>query len=78
MASVLLPPTTGHETAYHTGKQAASAHQPSPAHDVADDVGMAHEDLVAVLLLLGVGPVDVVPEGSLDPGSILVILLGAE
>lgn len=39
---------------------------------------MTHEDLIAVLLLLGVGPVDVVPEGSLDPGSILIILLGAE
>lgn len=39
---------------------------------------MAHEHLVAVLLLLGVRPVDVVPEGGLDPGSVLVILLGAE
>ena len=50
----------------------------SPAHDVADDIGMADEDLVTVLLLLGVCPVDVVPEGSLDPGPIFVILLGAE
>lgn len=50
----------------------------SPAHDVADDVGVTHEHLVAVLLLLGVRPVDVVPEGGLDPGSVLVILLGAE
>lgn len=53
------------------------APSPSPAHDVADDVGVADEDLVTVLLLLGVCPVDVVPEGGLDPGSIFVILLGA-
>lgn len=39
---------------------------------------MADEDLIAVLLLLGVRPVDVVPEGSLDPRSIFIILLGAE
>lgn len=51
---------------------------PSPAHNVADDIGMADEDLITVLLLLGICPVDVVPEGGLDPGSIFVILLGAE
>ena len=51
---------------------------PSPAHDVANDIGVADEDLIAVLLLLGVRPVDVVPEGSLDPRSIFIILLGAE
>lgn len=39
---------------------------------------MADEDLIAVLLLLGVRPVDVVPEGGLDPRSIFIILLGAE
>lgn len=39
---------------------------------------MADEDLVTVLLLLGVRPVDVTAEGRLDPGPVLVILLGAE
>lgn len=47
-----------------------------PTHDVADDVGVADEDLVTVLLLLGVCPVDIVPEGGLNPGSIFVILAG--
>lgn len=51
---------------------------PSPAHDVTDDIGVADEDLITVLLLLGISPVDVVPEGSLDPRAIFVILLGAE
>lgn len=36
---------------------------------------MTHDDLVAVLLLLGVGPVDVVAEGSLNASPVLVILL---
>lgn len=48
------------------------------ADDVADDVGVAHEDLVAVLLLLGVRSVDEVSKGSLDAGSIFVILLRAQ
>lgn len=39
---------------------------------------MAYEDLIAVFLLLGISSVDVVPEGSLNPGSIFIILLGAE
>lgn len=39
---------------------------------------MADEDLVTVLLLLGVCPVDVVPEGGLNPGSIFVILLAGK
>lgn len=61
------------------GSRAKGTQQdPSPAHDVADDVGMADEDLIAVLLLLGVCPVDVVPEGGLNPRSIFIILLGAE
>lgn len=51
---------------------------PSPAHDVADDIGMADEDLVTVFLLLDICPMDVVPEGGLNPGSIFIILLGAE
>lgn len=36
---------------------------------------MTHDDLVAVLLLLGVGAVDVVAEGGLDAGPVFVILL---
>lgn len=61
------------------GSRAKGTQQdPSPAHDVADDIGMADEDLIAVLLLLGVCPVDVVPESGLDPCSIFIILLGAE
>lgn len=56
------------------GSRAKGTQQdPSPAHDVADDVGMSDEDLIAVLLLLGVCPVDVVPEGGLDPRSIFII-----
>ena len=41
---------------------------------------MTHDDLVAVVLLLGVGAVDVVAEGSLDASPVFVILLeyGAE
>ena len=46
-----------------------------PADEVSDDVGVAHDDLVAVLLLLGVGAVDVAPEGCLDTSSIFVVLL---
>lgn len=49
-----------------------------PAHDIADDVGVTDEDLIAVLFLPGVCSVDVVPERSLDPGSVLIILLRAE
>lgn len=41
--------------------------------NIADDIGVAYEDLIAVLLLLGISSVDVVPEGSLNPGSIFVI-----
>lgn len=36
---------------------------------------MTHDDLVAVLLLLGVGAVDVAAEGSLDASPVFVILL---
>lgn len=53
------------------------AGQRVPAHDVADDVGVAHKDLVAVLLLLGISSVNEVPKSSLDPSSIFVILLKA-
>lgn len=49
--------------------------QHKPADKIADDIGMTHDDLVAVLLLLGVGPVDVVAEGSLNASPVLVILL---
>lgn len=36
---------------------------------------MTHDDLVAVLLLLGVSPVDVAAEGCLNASSIFVVLL---
>lgn len=36
---------------------------------------MTHDDLVAVLLLLGVGAVDVAAEGGLDASPVFVILL---
>lgn len=36
---------------------------------------MTHDDLVAVLLLRGAGPVDVVAEGSLNASPVLVVLL---
>lgn len=36
---------------------------------------MTHDDLIAVLLLLGVSPVDVAAEGRLNASSILVVLL---
>lgn len=49
-----------------------------PTNNIADDIGVTYEDLVAVLLLLGISSVDVVPEGSLNPGSIFIILLGAK
>ena len=49
-----------------------------PTNNIADDIGMAYEDLIAVLLLPGISSVDVVPEGSFNPGSIFIILLGAE
>ena len=47
----------------------------APAHKVADDVGVAHDDLVAVLLLFGIGPVDVAAEGGFDASPVLVVLL---
>lgn len=46
-----------------------------PADKVADDVGVTHDDLHAVLLLLGVGAVDVAAEGCLDASAIFVVLL---
>lgn len=56
---------------------AGQAAQPLPADDVADDVGVAHEDLVAVLLLLGISSMDEVSKSSLNASSIFVILLEA-
>lgn len=49
--------------------------QHKPAHKIADDIGMTHDDLEAVLLLLGVGAVDVAAEGCLNAGPIFVVLL---
>lgn len=46
-----------------------------PADKIADDIGMTHDDLIAVLLLLGVSPVDVAAEGCLNASSIFVVLL---
>lgn len=46
-----------------------------PADKITDDIGMTHDDLVAVLLLLGVSPMDVAAEGCLNASSILVVLL---
>lgn len=37
---------------------------------------MTHDDLVAVLLLLWVCPVDVAAEGCLDTRAVFVVLLG--
>lgn len=59
-------------------RSSPGAGQAVPADDVADDVGVAHEDLVAVLLLLGVSSVDEVAKRGLDASSILVILLRAQ
>lgn len=36
---------------------------------------MTHDDLVAVLLLLGVSAVDVAAEGCLDASSVFMVLL---
>ena len=36
---------------------------------------MTHDDLIAVLLLLGVSPVDVAAEGCLNASSIFMVLL---
>lgn len=36
---------------------------------------MTHDDLIAVLLLFGVSPVDVAAEGCLNASSIFVVLL---
>lgn len=47
------------------------------AHDVADDVGVAHKDLVAVLLLFGISSMNEVSKSSLNSSSIFVILLKA-
>lgn len=46
-----------------------------PAHDVAYHIGMANNDLITILFLLWVCSVYVIPECSLNTGSILIILL---
>ena len=43
-----------------------------PADEVSDDVGVAHDDLNRVVLLVHLGAVDVLPEGGLNPGPVLV------
>lgn len=46
-----------------------------PADEITDDIGMTHDDLVAVLLLLGVGPVNVAAEGCFNARPVFVVLL---
>lgn len=46
-----------------------------PADKITDDIGMTHDDLIAVLFLLGVSPVDVAAEGCLNASSVFVVLL---
>lgn len=47
----------------------------TPAHKIADDIGMTDDDLIAVLLLLDISAVDVAAESGFDPGAVLVVLL---
>lgn len=58
----------------HSGRGVACL-QHKPADKITDDIGMTHDDLVAVLLLLGVSAVDVAAEGCLNASSIFVVLL---
>ena len=46
-----------------------------PAHKVADDVGVADQDLIAVLLLRGRGAVEVAAERRLNPRAFLEEIL---
>lgn len=46
-----------------------------PADKITDDIGMTHDDLEAVLLLLGVSTVDVAAEGCLNASAVFVVLL---
>lgn len=49
-----------------------------PAHNIADHVGMADKDLVAVFFLLRVSSMNEVSKSSLNSSSIFVILLMAQ
>ena len=42
------------------------------ADKVSDDVGVAHDDLDRVVLLIDLRAVDVLPEGGLDPSAVLM------
>ena len=45
-----------------------------PAHEVANDISVTDDNLVAVLSLFGVGAVDVAAESCLDASPVLVVL----
>lgn len=47
----------------------------SPAHKVADDIGMADQYLVTVFLLRRRGSVEIAAEGSLDTRTLLEEIL---
>ena len=46
-----------------------------PAHEVSDDVGVADQYLGGVLLLAGRSPVEILPEGCLNPCTVTEKLL---
>lgn len=49
-----------------------------PAHDIADHIGMADKDLVAVLFLFYVSSMNEVSKSCLNSSSIFIILLMAQ
>lgn len=68
----------------HPGEAAVVQRKPKPSlrwelqrptDEVANDVAMTHQNLVAVLLLLGIGTVEVLSEGALDACSVLEVFL---
>ena len=46
----------------------------SATNKISNDVGVAHNELVAVLRLLGASPVEILPEGAFDSGTVNMIL----
>lgn len=59
-------------------KEHGHAIQHVPAHDIADHVGMADKDLIAVFFLLHISSMNEVSKSSLNSSSIFVILLMAQ
>ena len=49
-----------------------------PAYKISDDISVANQHLVTVLLLVRTGPMEVFPEGSFNSGSIFIELLTSE